>query len=188
MSNFVTKILVPTLFAYGLSTFALSAQTMNFRFAFDPSEQTVFWKNIQDFKPHPVENQGDTATFQISSAVSRDSFCFRLLAHFRQRSFLLVSIDSIQSPITSSPITNHQSLTIGPSMRWVSLRAGSGFKNENWLSSAGFREKKFTGKPVRHEAVLKLEQSVLEQAENNGYPFAAVWLDSVVVDSGGAVS
>ncbi len=198
MSNFVTKILVPSVMACAFSTLVLPAQTTTARFVLDPSEQNSFWGNISEFKPQPIESQGDTATFQIGEPSSRDSFYLRLLTHFRQKSFLLVSIDSSQSPITpppprlrrvnNPPIVNYQSLILGPAMHWVSLQAGAGFSNEHWLSAAGFREKKFRGKALRHEEVLKIEQAVLEQAENNGYPFATVWLDSVVVDTSGAVS
>gem|GEM_PF-284269 len=234
MSSFVIQIFVLPLIVCAFAALALPAQTADCRFVLNTSEQTLFWEHIQDFKPQPLENQGDTVTFPLSILSSRDSFCLRLLTYFHQKSFLLASIDSIysnpsllsppkakaldQSPITNSPITNspitnppitnspityspitnhpspihpspiHQTLILGPPMHWVSIRAGPGFGNENWLSSAGFRAKKLAGKPLRHEAVLKLEQAVLEQAENNGYPFATVWLDSVEISSDGGVS
>jgi len=212
MSSFATPIFILPLIVCAFAALALPAQTTECRFVLDTSEQTVFWRHIQDFKPQPLENQGDTITFQLSGQASRDSFSLRLLTFLRQKSFLLASIDSIYSnpsplsppktsdqlPITDHPSTNftrrslseggHQSLTLGPPMHWISLRAGSGFENENWLSGAGFRAKKFIGKPIRHEALLKLEQAVLEQAENNGYPFATVWLDSVEISSEGGIS
>jgi len=197
MASFLTKIFCISLLASALSVFALPAQTTISRFILQPSELSTFWENIKGFKPYPLENQGDTATFNLFSPASLDSFFLSLLDHFRRKSFLLVSIDSFPAstdlPITNHqstnlPITNHQSLTLGPALRWVSLRAGAGFGDEDWLSDAGYRAKHFKEKPLHFGAVLKLEQAVLEQAENNGYPFATVWLDSVVVDSGGAIS
>jgi len=176
MSEYVTKIFVlPWLLCIFYSG-ALPAQTPFVRFTLDTSEQAVFWENIKVFSPHPLENQGDTATFKIPLQASSDSFCLQLLAHFRQKSFLLVSIDS-------SGV-----LTLGPAMRWVSLRTGTGFENESWLDAAGYSPKKFADKPLRHEAILKLEQAILEQAENNGYPFAAVWLDSIEFRENGLVT
>ncbi|MFN0037787.1 MAG: BamA/TamA family outer membrane protein [Saprospiraceae bacterium] len=170
-----------------LSALALPAQTATLRFALHPAEQAIFWENIHGFQPQPFESQGDTATFQIAAQASPDSFCLRLLDHFRQKSFLLASIEfGIRN--SEFRIPNSPSLTLGPPLRWVSLRAGTGLENENWLAAAGFREPLFAGKPLRYDAVLKLEQAVLEQAENNGYPFATVWLDSVDVREDGSVS
>ncbi|MDO8368059.1 MAG: hypothetical protein Q7T20_14755, partial [Saprospiraceae bacterium] len=194
MFSSTAKIFASFSIKLALTVFGLSAQTTALSFVLDASEQNVFWENIQDFKPHPIENQGDTATFFIQKLTSADSFYVSLLSHFREKTYLLVSID--QSPITNPPITNppaHQStsppiLSLGPAMRWVSLRPGAGFGDETWLSAAGYKPKTFTEKPLRHEAVLKLEQAVLEQAENNGYPFAMVWLDSVEVQENGSVS
>ena len=195
MSSFVTKIFVPTLLGCALSTIVLPAQTTNVGFLLDASEQIVFWENIKGFKPHPVENQGLVATFQMGAPASYDSLCRGLLTYFRAKSFLLVSIDRASSSDAMSNSTGlpdsgkvQPLLHLGPAMRWVSLRAGAGFENENWLPAAGFRAKVFTDKPFRYNAVLKLEQAVLEQAENNGFPFATVWLDSVMVQENGLVS
>lgn len=173
-----------------LNSSGLSAQTKRLRFVLQEIEQTLFWNSLADFKPQPIEKQGLVATFLLDSLHTPDSICRHLLTHFRQRSFLLISIDSSGS--TNSRISpdspTFRSLSLGPALRWVSLRAGASFREEQWLADAGYRESLFSGKPLRFEAVLKLEQSILEEAENNGYPFASVWLDSLVVDQGGAVS
>ncbi|MFN0215436.1 MAG: BamA/TamA family outer membrane protein [Saprospiraceae bacterium] len=191
MSKSITPHFVLTWMVCTLYGFSLSAQTTKISYLLSPSEQPAFWKNIKDFKSKPIEVQGDTATFIIPSEIPTDTFCLDLLRYFRQRSFLLVSIDStiIKSNNDSAgKALSKQFLTLGPAMYWVSLRVGSGFENENWLTAAGYPEKLFSGKPLQYKAVLKLEQALLVQAENNGYPFASIWLDSVVVDSGGLVS
>jgi hypothetical protein len=183
MSSPRAKKFISCLSVYALFACALAAQSSTVRLVLEASEQADFWKNIQGFKPSPLERQGDTATFQIVPPAHIDTFLLRLLPHFHQGSFLLASIDSV-----ATPDSNARVLRLGPSMRWVSLRAGAGFGKENWLDAAGFRVKNFTDKPLRYNSVLKLEQSILEQAENNGYPFAAVWLDSVRVQEDGQVS
>jgi outer membrane protein assembly factor BamA len=183
MSRSLTKKWVSFFSVYALFACALAAQSATVRLILEASEQSVFWENIQGFKPGPMEQQGDLATFQIDPPTRVDSFYLRLLVHFRQRSFLSASLDSFPSPVA-----NTWSIGLGPAMRWVSLRAGTGFADENWLAAAGFRVKNFTDKPLRPASVLKLEQAVLEQAENNGYPFASVWLDSVMIQDGGRVS
>jgi outer membrane protein assembly factor BamA len=72
-------------------------------------------------------------------------------------------------------------------MRWLRLRPARA-ADERWLSAAGFREQLFREKPLRHSTLLDLERAVLEQAENSGYPFAQVFLDSVRVGADGGVS
>ncbi len=187
MSNQVTQIGVLTLLTCAFFAFELPAQTPVLRFRLDTSEQTLFWESIKGFRPQPLESQGETPSFQIDQHSSADSFSLLLLTHFRQKSFLLVSLD----PIPDTPSAHLQidyALSLGPSIHWLSLRPGTGFERASWLSASGFRQQGISGKPLRHESVLNLEQAVLEQAENNGFPFAVVWLDSLVVDNAGGVS
>lgn len=183
MSRFVTRKQLSLLIACAFLTLSLAAQTKRVQLTIEESEQTVFWENIKGFKPQPIENQGLNATITLDSLASTDTLYVRLLTHFRQKSFLLVSIDSVPQLAESG-----LRITLGPAMHWVSLRPANGFENDNWLTTAGFKPGRFTDKPLQPEAVLKLQQRILEQAENNGYPFAEVWLDSVAVQSDGAVS
>ncbi len=190
MWRLLTQRIVPFLLTLFFFSPGLSAQTTTLRFALDPVEETLFWDNIRGFKTTPIEKQGNLASFQISSQTALDSFQLHLLTHFRQKAFLLVSIDTLQWSASDSSVTNPsilQAFSIGPSMRWVSLRAGTGFEGENWLEEAGYRAQMFAEKPLRYERILKLQQSLLEQAENNGYPFATVWLDSVLMDESGGI-
>lgn len=186
MSRFVTQKSISMRIVWALLALFLSPQTMSAQLTIVETEQTTFWGNIKGFNPQPFENQGLTATFPKDSLSSTDSIYGRLLVHFRQKSFLLASIDRIEPP--TADLAGKRVLVLGPAMRWISLRSGKSFENDNWLTSAGFRKERFEDKPLRHDAVLKLQENLLEQAENNGYPFASVWLDSVVVQADGSVS
>lgn len=163
---------------------AAPAQVRQITFQVDTSEQRVFWEKIQGFRSKPLEKQGLLATFPVDTPTTAESVSAALVQHFRQKSHLLVSLDAPVSAAPDQAIPLH----IGPAMYWVSLRLGAGLDNERWLGAVGFREHQFDGKPFHYEAVLKLEQSLLEQAENNGYPFATVWLDSVDIAPDGAIS
>ena len=44
-------------------------------------------------------------------------------------------------------------------------------------------KKLYNDKPFNYWEVVKLQESLLQYAENNGYPFAAVWLDSIEVEN-----
>ncbi|MDX5348494.1 MAG: hypothetical protein LPK19_14760, partial [Hymenobacteraceae bacterium] len=68
-------------------------------------------------------------------------------------------------------------LYVGPQFEWAQLRSGN--LNEGMLIKAGFREKFYYNKPFRPEEFVKLQQKLLEHAENSGFPFAQTWLDSV---------
>lgn len=158
----------------------LAAQsTLQLRIA--PAGQKDFFQNISDFRLKPLENQGDTASFPLPDSTALLPLCRDLLQHFRQKSFLAVSIDSLSN---RQPATGN--FFLGPAMRWAYLRP-AGPENDRWLENAGFREKHFSGKPLRPDALLALEERILEQAENNGYPFARIRLDSLVLrEDGGA--
>lgn len=182
MFSFVFRVFVAVCFTSAVWGQAVFGQNTGRCVGIDTSSQINFWENIRDFKPLPLENQGLVANFLPDSLQAADSLFFRLLHHFRQKSYLQASIDTFPEDPCGLR------LTLGPAMRWVSLRAGTGFEGSNWLPSAGFREKSFVGKPLRQGTVFQLQQSVLEQAENNGYPFATVWLDSVNILKDGSAS
>jgi outer membrane protein assembly factor BamA len=162
----------------------LFSQT-TFRLHISPSEQEVFSEKIKDFRLKPIEKQTGIAEFQLPDSAALVPLCHDLLQHFRQKSFLAVSIDSLEQ----SAIRNQQSaiLHLGPEMRWIQLRPANS-DNEDWFDAARFREKLFSEKPFRHDELLRLEEAILQQAENNGYPFAQIWLDSVEVRPDGGVS
>lgn len=179
----------------------LSQNTLYLRI--NPDEQENFSRNIKGFRLQPIENRGGIAEFPIPDSASLAPFCRDLLLHFRQASFLAASLDSLQRvPEIKTPVSDtladrlrlpftHPFYTAkfftGPAMRWLQLRPADPYDDDDWLQSAGFREKLFTEKPLRHDALIKLEEAILKQAENNGYPFAQVWLDSIQVHPDGGV-
>lgn len=156
----------------GLQT--ASAQTLRI----DAADQANFWTHIRGFSPQPAEKEGHQATF---IADSPDSLYFGLLRHFQQRSFLLASIDSVGE-------NEPRHFYLGPPLHWVSLRAGQSITGKRWISKARFRPAVLEGKRWRTDEIQALQTALLEQAENNGYPFAVVWLDSLEIQSDGGIS
>ena len=67
----------------------------------------------------------------------------------------------------------------GEQYKWATLRKGN--VDEGILSEVGYREKLFKGKPLYFKDVRKLQEKILAYCENNGYPFASVKLDSIVI-------
>jgi outer membrane protein assembly factor BamA len=161
---------------------ALCAQA-TLRLAVAPSERAAFERHIAGFRPAPVGEIADFALFQIPDSSSTTRFCGDLLEYFRSKSHLAASIDSLRGDSATATAL----LCLGPEIRWASLRPASR-ADANWLAAAGFRPQLFDDRPLRFDALRALQRRVLEQAENNGYPFATVGLDSLRLAPDGNVS
>ena len=92
----------------------------------------------------------------------------------REQSYLEASLDTVYRLNPSSYIA---AFHIGSAYEWVRLSPGD--IPRKWLEKAGFREKGFRQKPFSFQKYLKLQEQLLRQAENNGYPFARVFLDNI---------
>jgi len=91
--------------------------------------------------------------------------------------------------LTASPDSfsfNHDTLRVqyfvGDRYRWAYLRNGS--ISDDFLVQAGYREKLYTNAPFSPSEWANLQETVLTLAENNGYPFATIRLDSLQIDNG----
>ena len=96
-----------------------------------------------------------------------------LLQELWQDGYLTASYDSLKS----DSLNLSAYLNTGKKISWIELKKGNA---ENaLLQEAGYKEKNFSGKIIDFEAVAKLNESILDYYENNGYPFASVKLDSL---------
>ncbi|MDQ3290618.1 MAG: BamA/TamA family outer membrane protein, partial [Bacteroidota bacterium] len=98
-----------------------------------------------------------------------------LMQQLQNDGYLTASIDTFyyQQGVLQSE------LFIGEKYRWARLRSGN--VEDNLLIQAGYKEKLYTGKPFLPGDWVKLQEAVLTQAENNGYPFASIRLDSLEI-------
>lgn len=168
-----------TLYPVLLTLLPLCGSGQTLRLYVAPADRVAFERLTRDLSPHPQPLEGDTFLLPAS-----DSSKQALLNRLRENAYLAASLDH-WSPVNDS--TAAADLYLGPALYWVQLRPASAESNR-WLDAAGFREKLFTGKPVHYQTFLRQEKAVLEQAENNGYPFASVRLDSVQIQADGGVS
>jgi outer membrane protein assembly factor BamA len=180
-----------------LPSLTTCAQT-TLRLLIAPADSLVFAQITRDFVPRPQAIAPDTVLLLLPDSAAIGPTCLRLLQHLRAQSYLTASIDEgarsekreARSEPPSSLLTPHSSppsLHLGPALHWVRLRPLAE-TDRAWLEAAGFREKNFTQKPLRHDALLTLQRQVLEQFENNGYPFASVQLDSIRTEADGGIS
>jgi translocation and assembly module TamA len=68
-------------------------------------------------------------------------------------------------------------LYVGEPFRWAYLRNGN--LGDGLLTRAGYREKFFRGTPFVPADWVRLQERILTEAENQGFPFASVGLDSI---------
>ena len=104
----------------------------------------------------------------------------QVIRDLHERSYLEASLDTL---LQKSPQAFTAIVHIGPAYDWVRLRTGN--IPGNWLSKAGYREKGFRKKPFSFRKYQKIQEKLLEQAENNGYPFARVFLEDIEFRQGG---
>ncbi|WP_460613331.1 BamA/TamA family outer membrane protein [Hymenobacter seoulensis] len=71
-------------------------------------------------------------------------------------------------------------LYLGEKFRWARLRNGN--LGDGLLTRAGYREKLFQQQPFRPQEWAQLQERVLHEAENQGFPFATIGLDSLSMD------
>ncbi|MBD2723804.1 BamA/TamA family outer membrane protein [Hymenobacter armeniacus] len=68
-------------------------------------------------------------------------------------------------------------LYVGEQFRWAYLRNGN--LGDGLMTRAGYREKLFRQTPFLPDDWARLQERILTEAENQGFPFATVGLDSV---------
>jgi outer membrane protein assembly factor BamA len=117
--------------------------------------------------------------FQTSfnSQAQAVDYTARLPQLLASKGYPLASIDS--SWATDTALYIH--LYLGTKFNWVQLST-AGIERKA-LEQSGYISKNYPGKPVNLLQLQGLEQRLLNYYENEGYPFAAVYLDSVQIDT-----
>ena len=89
------------------------------------------------------------------------------------KGYASASIDNIRYDTNFAQIQ----LYLGAQQNWVQLRTDSVEKAA--LDASGFNSKNFSNKPFNINQLGNIKKGLLNYYENNGYPFAAVFLDSI---------
>ncbi|MBP6401484.1 MAG: BamA/TamA family outer membrane protein [Bacteroidia bacterium] len=87
--------------------------------------------------------------------------------------YLAASFDSL----THEGVNYTAWLYLGNFFEWAKLSKGN--VEDAFFSGSGFRTKLFEGKPFRYFQIRKIQEKILENCENSGYPFAEIKLDSI---------
>lgn len=89
--------------------------------------------------------------------------------------YLAAVIDSVQK----DSLTETVFVNTGKPYKWAYLQKGN--VTDEILADIGYREKHYTDKPLYFKEVLGLQEKIISYCENNGYPFAAIKLDSIQI-------
>jgi len=109
----------------------------------------------------------------FSSRVACTEYINLLPGILQSKGYAAASIDSLRYDSTHASIV----LFTGEEYLWAQLDTKD--IEPDMLTAIGWRGKMFSGKPMDFSQVQLWQQRLLNYLENNGYPFAKVYLDSL---------
>lgn len=93
--------------------------------------------------------------------------------------YLTASVDSVSWAEDTSRVY----IYAGQLYQWAELNPGN--VPEEYLSKIGYREKVYRGEKFSPSGFSNLVEGLLKMGENNGYPFAELSLDSILIEEEG---
>jgi outer membrane protein assembly factor BamA len=109
---------------------------------------------------------------EFTNKSSCSEYIFQIPQLLHKKGFIAASVDSVVLDSASAAVW----LFVGKTFKWAGLKTDS--IPQDWLNAAGYREKNFSNQVVNMQSVQQMQERLLTKLENNGYPFAKVYLDS----------
>jgi hemolysin activation/secretion protein len=120
-----------------------------------------------------IEGLGIKNTFQ--DVLKMYDYVNTIPALLAEKGYPVASIDS--SWLIGENL--HINLYVGLKYSWIKLRTSA--VEETVLFKSGYTDKDFFDKPLSLSKLEILKQKILNEYEENGYPFATVYLDSIQI-------
>lgn len=140
---------------------------------------TATAQNKYQLQYHPVDSTTDLSLLGLQKEFSGKSACteyiFQLPQLLQKKGFMAASVDSVVVDSLSAAVW----LYTGRLLKWNRIKTDS--IPPDWLSAAGYREKNFVNQVADIKNIQQVQERLLNRLENNGYPFAKVYLDSFVL-------
>jgi len=111
-----------------------------------------------------------------------NDFINKLTADLRTKGYITASLDSIYFDSTFARAV----IFIGEQYKWTNV--DTKHIDPGVLDAVGWRENSFEDKPMDFEKVKTWQEKILAWLENNGYPFAKVYLDSLQIEDGNSTA
>lgn len=113
----------------------------------------------------------------FSSRTACVDYVNRLTGLLQAKGYVTASVDSLKYDSSFARIV----VFAGELYRWAQLDPTN--IEPALLDAVGWREKLFSNKPLDFGQVQLLQEKMLDQLENTGYPFAKIYLDSLLLDN-----
>ncbi len=152
-----------------------------FCFCFSVRGQRVDSKSPVLIILHPVGKDSAVTTAPViqtafANAMDATDYINKLPQALAMQGFPLASIDSSWT----TPDTFHLALFLGEKYNWVELFTSQ--VEPAALEAAGFSRKQFLEKSLNLRQLQNLQDKLLNYYEQQGYPFASVYLDSILLN------
>jgi len=112
----------------------------------------------------------------FSTRLECSNYLAQLPALLQARGFVTASLDSIRFDSSFAAIV----LYLGQRYQWARLDTRQ--VDPSLLEAVGWRDRNFTEKPMDFAQVRNWQEKCMGYLENNGYPFAKIFLDSLQLD------
>lgn len=115
---------------------------------------------------------------EYPDSITARKACYELILNLKKENYLTASLDDFE--IIENQAT--AKIYVGSPLKWAYLKT----KNipSQFLAKEGFRNSNFEDRPFNLLKIKELKENLLVQFENNGYPFAQIMMDSLVVNDG----
>jgi outer membrane protein assembly factor BamA len=122
-----------------------------------------------------VSQLGLTTSF--TSRLTCIEYLNKLPAQLQAKGYVTASFDSLRYDSSFAKLV----LYLGEKYYWAELDASK--VDPALLDAVGWREKMFTSQPMDFSQVALWQEKILNYLENNGHPFAKVYLDSLQLNN-----
>jgi len=123
---------------------------------------------------------GPPPSFKSKSACTE--YIYGLPALMQAKGFVTASLDSIRYDSAGATVN----LYAGNAYRWAHINTRQ--VEPGLLAAVAWNDKNFYGRPLDFTQFQHKQQGLLDYLENNGYPFAKIGLDSIVLKENDEVS
>lgn len=128
-------------------------------------------KNLSD-----LVNEIELKTTFISR-IDCINYVSKLPGRLQAKGFVTASIDTLRFDSSSAYLV----LFLGRKYRWALLNTQQA--DAAVVALTGWNEKNFSGKPMDFNQIKFLQEKTLDYLENNGFPFAKIFLDSLQLET-----
>ena len=125
------------------------------------------------------------APFLAKDSAAATNYLSTQIQLWQQKGYILASIDTLYKTESDSLKTWRANTYLGQKYRWGALNTAN--IESEWLKEVSFNPKLWTNAEFATKNIDKLSENLLGYCENNGYPFARLRFDSLILNSDGSI-